>query len=374
MERLKITLKQHTPLIHFQPEQQGAILRATEVKPKLDRFLISYAFGNNKKPEENFETYKKYLIGYKKDIRDKYEDFEGRRAFNYKLKICNVKNLRDPHEIEVNNKKDFPLYFGNMGKSKFNKSKFVFCDTLDIEFISFHNEIIDKIKKYLPEFLMKTNFGQRQSKGFGSFYINDMAEVKKWNKLKYSFEVKATSDDKIIKNKDKIYKEQYALLKKINEFYVSLRAETTKQDPYIKEYALKEQMIWDKDKIKSEYNNTKLTSDYPAYLIKDLLGLSVREEWHKQHFIITKVHSNGEIERFQSPMFFKPIREYQNKFIVYFEGRDIPKQLLDQTFNIKKDGSGDLQLNTPKSFNIDDFIQYVIKNNKDKSIEIKINF
>lgn len=384
MAKLRITLKQHTPLIHFQPEQQGAILRATEFKPKLDKFLINYAFGNNENPKENFEKYKKYLVGYKKNIRDKYEDFEDKKAFNYKLRICNIKNLRDPYEI-----KDFPLYFGNMGKNKFNKSKFVFCDTLDIEFISFHNEIIDKIIKYLPEFLMKTNFGQRQSKGFGSFYINDLNEylynnnnkkkyekdeIEELSKLRYSFEVETTSNDKIIKNKDEIYKEQYALFKKINEFYVSLRTETTKQDPYIKEYTLKNQMTWDKDKIKSEYNNTKLTSDYKAYLIKDLLGLSVMEKWYKQGFTITKTHINGEIERFQSPIFFKPIKKSQNKFIVYFKGRDIPKQFLDQTFNIKKDGSGDLQLNTPKSFNIDDFIQYVIKNNKDKSTEIKTNF
>ncbi|MEL7223220.1 MAG: hypothetical protein AAGJ93_17980, partial [Bacteroidota bacterium] len=33
-------LKQHTPLIHFQHEQSGATLRATEVKAKLDRFIL----------------------------------------------------------------------------------------------------------------------------------------------------------------------------------------------------------------------------------------------------------------------------------------------------------------------------------------------
>jgi len=33
-------LVQHTPLIHFQHSEPHACLRATEVKPKLDRFLI----------------------------------------------------------------------------------------------------------------------------------------------------------------------------------------------------------------------------------------------------------------------------------------------------------------------------------------------
>jgi hypothetical protein len=40
MYKLEFTLKQHTPLIHFQHDQEGATLRATEVKPKLDKFVI----------------------------------------------------------------------------------------------------------------------------------------------------------------------------------------------------------------------------------------------------------------------------------------------------------------------------------------------
>ena len=39
MYKIVFTLKQHTPLIHFQHDQAGATLRATEVKPKLDRFI-----------------------------------------------------------------------------------------------------------------------------------------------------------------------------------------------------------------------------------------------------------------------------------------------------------------------------------------------
>lgn len=40
MYKLEVKLKQHTPLIHFQWEQEGATLRASEVKPKLDRFVL----------------------------------------------------------------------------------------------------------------------------------------------------------------------------------------------------------------------------------------------------------------------------------------------------------------------------------------------
>lgn len=59
MYQLNIQLKQHTPLIHFQHTQDGATLRATEVKPKLDCFLIEQHFGGIL----NFDDYKNYLIG-----------------------------------------------------------------------------------------------------------------------------------------------------------------------------------------------------------------------------------------------------------------------------------------------------------------------
>ena len=41
MHKLEIKLKQHTPLIHFQHDQEGATLRASEVKPKLDKFILT---------------------------------------------------------------------------------------------------------------------------------------------------------------------------------------------------------------------------------------------------------------------------------------------------------------------------------------------
>ncbi|MBK9152255.1 MAG: hypothetical protein IPM26_15270 [Saprospiraceae bacterium] len=38
--QITFALRQHTPIIHFQHEQEGATLRATELKPKLDLFII----------------------------------------------------------------------------------------------------------------------------------------------------------------------------------------------------------------------------------------------------------------------------------------------------------------------------------------------
>jgi len=50
--KLCFKLKQHTPIIHFQADQKGATLRATELKPKLDRFLMEYFQKENKRLKE----------------------------------------------------------------------------------------------------------------------------------------------------------------------------------------------------------------------------------------------------------------------------------------------------------------------------------
>ena len=56
MHTLYFTLKQHTPLIHFH-DQDEATLRATEVKPKLDKYLIKVMGG-----EEASRIYDKWEI------------------------------------------------------------------------------------------------------------------------------------------------------------------------------------------------------------------------------------------------------------------------------------------------------------------------
>ena len=63
MHKLEIKLKQHTPMIHFQHDQEGATLRASEVKPKLDRFILTrLGNGDYKKGCEEAKS-KGWLVG-----------------------------------------------------------------------------------------------------------------------------------------------------------------------------------------------------------------------------------------------------------------------------------------------------------------------
>jgi len=152
---LTYQLQQHTPYIHFQSEQKGATLRATELKPKLDKYLIAEYFKND------FSKYKHLLVGYKgqeqKDIKS---------ALDYKVSIKTKKVQSFDIPNERNNK--FPCFFANMGgEQETSYKKFTFAAGIEIEIFSRKPEILKAVQEYFPDFLMYHNFGTRQSKGLG---------------------------------------------------------------------------------------------------------------------------------------------------------------------------------------------------------------
>ncbi|MCL6102246.1 MAG: hypothetical protein M1292_07100, partial [Bacteroidetes bacterium] len=180
MYKLEFTLKQHTPLIHFQHDQAGATLRATEVKPKLDKFLVKNIFKND------FDSCKTFLIGYlpnkELDLKKKFE--EGFISLNYKLSILSNSGLS--YKIGYPKRRStgefywdpqIPCFFGNMGINETQKRKqFVFdgnginC-TLIITDSSLAQHF-GNAEKWICLFFLKNNFGNRQDKGFGSFTIS----------------------------------------------------------------------------------------------------------------------------------------------------------------------------------------------------------
>ena len=86
MKTLKVTLKQHTPLIHFQHSEEGATLRSSEVKPKLDRFIIEKLGGGN------YENVKNLV---KKTYTQLFIPKDGIFALDYKLKIKALGNKNE---------------------------------------------------------------------------------------------------------------------------------------------------------------------------------------------------------------------------------------------------------------------------------------
>ena len=80
MNTLTIRLKQHTPLIHFQHDQEGATLRASEVKPKLDKYILTQLGGGDYEKGKAEAKSKGWLVG-------KGEHY----ALDYKMRIEAIK-------------------------------------------------------------------------------------------------------------------------------------------------------------------------------------------------------------------------------------------------------------------------------------------
>jgi len=179
-------LVQHTPLIHFQHSEPHACLRATEVKPKLDRFLIEQLeeddrFGDGR--------WKKWFVGdgsqqsfdYMMRITPNSERVD--RTQSIERAIARAEH-RPPnasfHEIHKN-------YFGNMASGNniqdtvqaiqetFKESLF-YKDGLTLTIRCFIPELLTLIDEHIRGFFMMHNFGTRQRKGFGSFTVDISTE------------------------------------------------------------------------------------------------------------------------------------------------------------------------------------------------------
>jgi len=402
---LKVKLKQHTPIIHFQWDQEGATLRATEVKPKLDRFLAT-------------------KNDYIKSI------FEKRGSLPYKLKIYGTYDNTVVKEIEPikrdkkgeiitsqsgkPKRESFPAFFGNLRKEDSEQHnneeetynpryKFVFYNNLELQFLSFEPEILDAIKNNIAEFFFRYNFGARQSKGFGSFYIHEPDETYKepdsftkepMQITKYYFDLNIRSGN--------FYEKYKILFSDIDLFYRTLRSGINIVNRegetvfYFKSimflYAKQKGWTWDKKAIKEKFvdkeilDKQKEKHKYPdiltfkgknEYLVRDLLGVAPLQHYRSYDFYLQYDETN-EIQRFQSPIIFKPIATDENNFRVYLILNHIPDEMFNKKFKINKipensskESFDSKELFTPPRFDIEDFLKYAISLEIENYVEQK---
>ncbi len=175
-------LVQHTPLIHFQHSEPHACLRATEVKPKLDRFLIEQLekddrFGDGR--------WKKWFVGdgsqqsfdYMMRITPNSERVDRTQSIERAIAKIENQDYKHFHEIHKN-------YFGNMAsgnniqdtiRETFKESLF-YKDGLTLTIRCFIPELLTLIDEHIRGFFMMHNFGTRQRKGFGSFTVDISTE------------------------------------------------------------------------------------------------------------------------------------------------------------------------------------------------------
>lgn len=386
MKTLKVTLKQHTPLIHFQHDQYGATLRASEVKPKLDEYIITTKFGND------FQRVKTYLKRganiSDNDLETKFNN--GFRALDYQLKI--VADEKQKLDVILNTKQkevmeeqpnggrrqvtkyltdDFPMLLSNMG-GKENLSELtnlVLHDYVLMTIIIDNDCLLEILRAILPHFFALTNFGQRSTKGFGSFTVFRYNTEKpiSWNASLYyepgcpymGFYV---AKETLISEKAK----QTAIMEVIDFYWKCLKAgiNYTRSrlvngkmiaqfpDRYVKSYVyvflntlLKK--TWEKRSIKRELrlgtDRAVVANHNTPIFARGFLGCPDKYLYGKREVKVEHLERNdspNKIDRIPTPIYFKPVC-FNNKVYIYLlfdkqivsSLRAIPNKIFRFTYN-----------------------------------------
>ena len=340
--KLELDLKCHAPIIHFQPEEEGATLRASEVKPKFDRYLM-------KKVPSLKKRFKNQSLAYKMKFIDDSPSI-----------VYKSKKNEDKFDNKTNKKEgNFELYFARDGKRRVETNPTMIITCFDIEL---QNLIIDHIKN----FFIVTNFEAAQGKGYGSFTVND----KEQDKQDYQSNIEAVLKEEF--GLKTIYKMDFrqqcsklgfskrikVIFENIEKFYKIIKSGYNYKGKYARSalfYYMHDKNIGNekaalKDKIiekpfgTSPYHLNQQT--HSEKYVRALLGLSsflsftdIRKNTKKEEKdisvnidIMHESNKNEEnIERFPSPVTFKVIND-----IVYI----IPKQgwykyILNKKFKFK---------------------------------------
>lgn len=381
MHKLEIKLKQHTPLIHFQHDQEGATLRASEVKPKLDKFVLTRLGNGDFQAGFSIAKDNGWLIG-KGD----------HPALDYKIRIeendiVTWDMTKDTGRVNQKNKPivdSMPLFFGNMhsrDEIDFVPKKMVFSSALmNVTFFSVNDALLEEIRVNLNSFFILNNFGTRQSKGFGSFMpeVTNTSQYIPQNYAKFSWRL---PNDMSFGSWDCYYN----FFTTIDFFYKALRSGINQNDFYLKSlmyfYATDMDEYWDKRAIRYEFEhftpnrqrdkgeqaNLKDDGDFSkgtARLYRDMLGLSSVQTWKSYDSdVITKDHvanrPEDKIDRFKSPLLIKPIFK-NGTFEVYLIPSSIPELYLNAEFAISsKNKRHSFNMKTPAAFDVDDFLQFI---------------
>jgi len=342
--KIEFNLKQHTPIIHFQANQWGATLRATELKPKLDAFLYEHV------PD----------LPFRKVADDNY-------TLPYKVQIIHSgSNKIDYPKAHVKNgdKGYVAPYFADGASVEHSKN-------ITVVFLSMRSCVLDAIKRYFPMLLTYENFGTRQSKGFGSYHDVKMTqEIFEAHLLKYPREVyrlkyRASNGKSALQYIDKVYRKMKSGLNpKANngEHYKSL----------LFEYMCTKDSGWEKRWIKQTFPSVVYGDHEPIdcsprkeyHYIRALLGLAEHNEYYpngpKNKLAVTiSGTEDNDIERFRSPLTFKVFDGhiyllYDDQYFVEEGG------ILNKTFEFSLKGKSDT-LSTPARFDLHEFLSFVVR-------------
>lgn len=408
-----------------------AYLRASEVKPKLDKFIHRFLLKNiengvleiNAKDRNgdpittnNLDEYLidcGILLGEKGNFSS--PDDGQTRSFNYSMRIetDGDVDINDWERDKKNKLKDNTnVYFAVLGlDSNSDYAQRVYCEksacTMNFKkrlpvSISICYEEYSKVKKEnlkiseefkyfddlvefcLPYFFAQTNFGARSSKGYGSFIMKSLIKDNKniaddeifkmkmnlFTNMNVYYDVMSSKFKNMLCNKFYDRKNLMALIwymSSIIKSGLNIYGSGKKELYYVKgaitTYFLDEKLNKHKMKYKSDkafikqnypllvkgrktYDNSKFEHKFT----RALLGLNTTMDWDRKSITF----SNSDIERYASPIIFKP---FNNRLLII--PNDVPKNLLDKEFVIENKGKK-TKICVPDNFDIVDFLDYFV--------------
>lgn len=396
-------LKQHTMLLHFQAKPssgENVCLRASEVKPKLDRFILK-KLGEIKTVKEKYSSWIQAEHLNEKDV-----------AFKYRMTIVRCSERMNIYETDHRTRRDrnngvpgpnfvLPdIYYGNMGDGP-KKYGVFFIDGLKIQITCFIPDLKKFIEENIAEFFAVTNFGTMQNKGFGSFtidreYIN--YEDALVNKYTARICLKAT-----IRCSGESSRAQSDLFKMVKDIYSVMKSgQNYGRSPYIRsciykymheEHQMGNEKAWMKRENIAPIRTThKMPVDTPeshehfkvdshkCYYVRALLGIGEHLEWYepkneeingrsrKEKIEIKEV--NDEIKRVASPVFFKIVDN-----VIYITADEPNLQIYNKEFSFRNKGytkqrdgisprlENEGYISTPDqgmNFSMKDFLKYFV--------------
>lgn len=380
MSKLKWTfdLKQHTPMIHFQPYDEGVCLRATEVKPKFDRFLLEHKSFSDIQKSRWFYTTEDGRLATKMKLRFRAEE-KAVRSYTFEKKESEktgqIRNLERQlprgSTTRINR-----LYFGNQGcedKEDYKETVF-FKGGIKGTVLCFDGEFLEIIKRYIPEFFLLNNFGTRQNKGFGSFSVVREENKGFIHKVISKYEHNAFFLDY---NMDVGRREVIPAKKRLDDIGIlyglmkgGINNTEKKDKQYYKSaifrYYLERGIINEKKVIKQELFDEKHIEDIEnARYVRAVLGLTDGFAYKDAIRKGTVSVSNDDIKRYQSPVYFKVLDRYTFLFL-----RPMPEALRNAEFEFSLEGKKPINLPVP-DFDIEDFMAWFARdfNNKGQIVD-----
>lgn len=324
--RLEVQLKQITPHIHFQYRDAGVTLRATEVKPKLDRFLARQlqATGN--------PVPRQWLLPSQEGQSREYH-------FAYKLSITG--------RMETIQWKKTLMYFGNIGKNERDYTFLLARSPITMVFLcgiqdrQQRAQFMTFLKDHLQDFFLTHNFGSRQTKGYGGYLVEKIGGIPvQQDELValsryYSSFAYFTPDESNIQS----------VFSQIAEVYGDLR-----------ESLLAKYENNDKVAIRRWLKDGRPQPQCRFY--RAVLGMTGNYYFPKQKISVRVSH--GKIQRYPSPVLIKVLPD--KVCLLPCKNASIANEKEPFTFRLKS-GGFPLRLYAPRAFDLEAFLMDYAKDN-----------